>query len=325
MRLSKQERIGVLIIAVIIIILVGVFLFIVPRVETIGVSTTDLVTVQGELQAALNKADTKGTLKDQVISAYESGSDSANMFFEELDHYQADQEFNKFLKACKEAGITVAVDDLTVTPKTVSTLSASFVEEVEVSYDLKTYVTQGVEPSEEELAAQARRETLSNALAQSQNVGSISVTFTASALEIDTLIDFADALNSYYKNDADGESRVFLDQSKADSDFIRKAVYLNGIQVTYHEIEDKYKEMINEIDEEVEERARTELYRNTGYTPPPNENNNNNPNLNQGQEEEEAPIVEDVVYSLEATVTFFSIERMQDPSDQLAAQDNASA
>ena len=328
MRLSKQERIGVLIIAVIIIILVGVFLFIVPRFEAIGVSNTDLVNVQTELKAAVDKANTKEDLKNQVLSAYANGSDTANMFFEELEPYQADQEFNRFIASCKDAGINIVVDELSVSQKGVSTLSVAFTTETEVNYDLKTYVTQGVEPSEEALAAQARRETLQAALSSAQNVGSITVTFSASALDLDTLIDFADAVNSYYKNEDSGESSIFFEKPDSNSHFIRKAVALSGLTVNYNEIRDKYEAMVNDMVEEINDRATSELYKNTGYTPragtTTTTTDTENTNTNQNQEEA-VPSLEDNIYTLSATVTFYSVERMQDPTDQLAAQDASAA
>ena len=84
MKLSKQERIGVLIIAVIIILVLGVIFFIVPKVEEVGISQQQLDSKKVEYQAALDKAALKDGLKDQVIEAYETGRDAADMFFEAM-------------------------------------------------------------------------------------------------------------------------------------------------------------------------------------------------------------------------------------------------
>ena len=50
MKLSKQERIAVLVIAVVILLGLGIFLFIVPKFEAIGTSSASLLNKQVELQ-----------------------------------------------------------------------------------------------------------------------------------------------------------------------------------------------------------------------------------------------------------------------------------
>ena len=81
MKLSKQERIGVLIIAVVLIIGLGIFFFIVPKVKDVKSSSLTLNNKQTEYQAAVDKAATKDSLKTQIIDAYNSGRDQADMFF----------------------------------------------------------------------------------------------------------------------------------------------------------------------------------------------------------------------------------------------------
>ena len=83
MKLSKQERIGAFIIAIIIILALGVFLFIKPRFETIQSTTATLESKQQELTAALEKQSTKGPRRDQVLDAYKQGATLADMVFPE--------------------------------------------------------------------------------------------------------------------------------------------------------------------------------------------------------------------------------------------------
>ena len=47
-----------------------------------------------------------------------------------------------------------------------------------------------------------------------------------------------------------------------------------------------------------------------------------NPN-EEGEEKEGTKSVSDSIYSIDATITFYSVERMQDPTDLLDAQDAA--
>ena len=58
MRLSKQERIAVLVIAVIIILGLGIFLFIVPQFKNIGTDNASLDAKKQELETAKAKAAT---------------------------------------------------------------------------------------------------------------------------------------------------------------------------------------------------------------------------------------------------------------------------
>ena len=114
MRLSKQERIAVLVIAVIIILGLVIFLFIVPQFQNIGTDTAALINKQQELQTARDKAATKEDLKEQVIEAYKDGQDIADMFFEEMKPYEADNEIRNFIQYCKDNGVKVSVDSMTI-------------------------------------------------------------------------------------------------------------------------------------------------------------------------------------------------------------------
>ncbi len=324
MRMSKQERIAIVIIAVIVILAVGVFVFIKPKFEAIGVSNTNLANVKTEYQAALDKQATKDGLKQQILDSYKAGETLADMFFTEMTTYQADDEVRAFLDQCKT---NVRVNAISVSNPEVVTLSSSFFTESEITYPLKSYATQGLEPTEEELAAEARRQILMQTLAIPQEIGAITATIDVSTLSIDEFYDFCDEVNAYFKEEHGVN--------------VRKALMMGGVSIEYTELKKEYDEIKTQIMEEAEDKGKEELYKNFGRTPPKDEDDNNtpapaaNPN-NQGdgaaqnpgvpanpnaEEEEEELIVTDNMFVGEVTLTFYSVERMQDPTDQLDEQD----
>lgn len=332
MKLSKQERIAVLVIALVILLGLGIFFFIVPKFQAIGESSAALIVKQQELQTATERAATKEQLGNDVINAYNEGRNVADMFFEDMTPYQADAAVREFLDYCKNQEVkddqgnvikkklNVSVDSLVVGQPSVSTLGVSFFSEPTVEYDLKTYASQGRETPQDVLDSQAREQILQSQLAATQTVGSISAQFTVSALDEDELMAFVDAINEYQK-DENGVT-------------IRKALKLNtGITRTYADVEEKYADYIEEINKNVNSAAAKQFEKDTGHKmntadTAADNNANANANADNGDEDNnnankkanESEAVEDYVYSIQADITFYSIERMQDPTDQLAAQ-----
>lgn len=329
MKLSKQERIAVLVIAVIIILGVGIFLFIVPKFEAIGASNESLATKQQELSDAQARAATMEQLGNDVIEAYNEGRNIADMFFEEMQPYEADAAVRDFIDYCKNTEVTndagevikkklnITVDSLTIGTPATSTLSVSFFSEPTVTYDLKTYATQGEEATEEELAAQQREALMQEALATAQTVGSIEASFTVSALDEDELMAFIDAVNEYQKEEDGGT--------------LRKALRVTtGLNRTYADVEEKYADYIEEISEDVTSKAESQYEKETGKklnstdtqttTATNTDSENTNGENAEEEKDEEVGSIEDSVYSIGVTIVFYSIERMEDPTDQLAAQ-----
>ena len=301
MKLSKQERIGVLIIAVILILGLGIWLFIVPKVQTVKASDVTLNSKITERDEVFARAATKDQLKKDVLEAYEKGSDQANMFFEEMTAYQVDQEFRAFLEQCDA---NVLVEDLAIEEPDAYTLAPEYFEEEEVEYDLKTYVTQGVEPTEAELATEARWDAVRELLGKSQDVGSIAIEFSVSALTPEDLLEFCDEVNEYIK-----------DENGKDT---RKAVMLEGVAVSYPLNEVAFDELIDEIELEATEKAIEELYKEYNMKLPEDLLNQDDKNE---EEKEEVLNPKDYVYTLDTTIVFYSVERMQDPTAQLEAQE----
>ena len=304
MKLSKQERIGVLIIAVVLIIGLGIWLYIVPKVKNVGQSNVTLDSKTQELQAAQDKANMKDDLKQQVLDAYEAGQNLADMFFEEMTPYEVDAEFRAFLD---QLDTNVYVADFTVGTPSTATLSPRYFEKSEVTYPLKTYVTQDIQPTEEELATQARWQTIRDALGVSQTVGSITVNFSVTALSQQELMDFCDEVNNYIKNENGKDTR--------------KAIMINGMSFSFPENQEIYDELKESIELEAEDKAMDELYKANNQKRPADENPAANPEAGEENEEEAALSITDNIYSMSSTITFYSVERMQDPTPQLEAQE----
>ncbi len=216
MKLSKQERIAALVIMAIIILALGGFLLVKPKFEEVGTTKTNLETKTKERDDAVAKQGKKAGLRDDILKTYEDGEHLADMFFPELTSYEADNAFREFITNCKS---NVIVEQIEVSEPSTATLSASFYTPQSVEYALKTYATQGVEPTAEESEIAARQAALVSALMNSQTIGASTVSFTVSALTNEDLIKFADEVNNYYK-DENGTST-------------RKAVALAGFNIAY--------------------------------------------------------------------------------------------
>lgn len=322
MRLSKQERIGAIIIAVILILGLGGWLLVRPQIQTIIATSAALASKQAEYDGDVEKANRKEPLKDEIIKAYETGEHMADMFFPELASYEADKAFRAFLEQCTAK---VVVETLGVGNPTTVTLGKNFYVSPEVEYDLKTYATQGIELPADYAAMIARQTKLSDALGDVQTIGASQVSFTVSAVDRDELIKFVDEVNSYVLNESGSATR--------------KAVKVNGLTVEYWEVTDKYEKLVEELNAQAEEDGKKALAAATGLpvekkdntangTNPPNPGDPTTPGIPGipgAQEEEEIAEIVDYVYSWSDVMTFYCIERMQDPTPVLNAQDGVSA
>jgi len=303
MKLSKQERIAVLVIAVVILLGLGIFLFIVPKFEAIGTSSVSLLNKQVELQTDIDRAATKEKLGEDVINAYNDGRNIADMFFEEMKPYEADNEIREFIQYCKDNGVNIAVDSLSIGAPTVSTLGVSFSKE----------------PSAEELEALNREAIMQAALASTQAVGSIDVSFTVTTLNSDDMLKFIDIINDYYKQE--------------DGGMMRKAIRLsNGLSITDTDVEKKYADYVDDLTAKAEKDGKSRLEKDTGKTvgkQDQNANNNNAADDGDGEtantnnkNEDKTTTFEENVCQVDVTLTMYSIERMQDPTEQLSSQNN---
>ena len=310
MRLSKQERIGALIILAIVILALGAFLLIKPKFEEVGRTKATLAERQNELQQAQERQSLKGGLKTQIEEQYEIGEHLADMFFPEYKSYEADDAFRAFLQ---QLDFPVTVESVTVGEPSTTNLSVSFYTPTEVSYALKTYVTQGitVEQTEEEQKQAARMAALATALAEAQTVGASTVSFTASMLTRADVLKFADAVNSYVMQEGTAEP-------------VRKALSISGVTLEYSEVDDFYGKAIEKSSTEISAIGR-DYMREDGFKIDGDQADNPNPETPANPEnpggDDENILTYAKTYKFTGTVTFHSIERMQDPKAQLDAQD----
>lgn len=318
MKLSKQERIAVLVIAVIIILGLGAFLFVVPKFEAIGASNTNLSNKKTELQEARDNAAKKDSLGEQIIEAYNQGRNIADMFFEEMQPYEVDNEVRAFLDYCETNGVKVVVDTMEISEPTTSSLAVTFFTEPEVTYDLKT-AAQGASNDYSLDGETLRTAILAAELSNTQTIGSIDVSFTAYALDNDGLIAFADKVNSYIKNQNGNDMRMAV---RLSSEFT----------LEYTDVQAEYAELIAGQEDDLAYDAASQLYKKLNKTiPSKNEflNGGNNgpettaqPDGSNQQEGKEEYSPADYVKELECKLTFYSLERMQDPTQTLAEQNN---
>lgn len=300
MKLSKQERIGALIILAIVILALGAFLLIKPKFEEVGRTKETLAQREQELASAQERQKLKDPLRKDIEKEYQEGEHLADMFFPELSSYQAENTFRTFIK---QLPFPIVAEELTVEEPTTETLSVNFYTPTLVEYALKTYVTQGLEPSEEELKLEARNQALQAALLEEQSIGASKVTFTVTTLTRDDMWKFIDAINDYKVKEGNS------------SEEIRKAMFISSAGTKYTEVNQFYDLVVEESTEEMDRIGR-DLIRELGFEVDDEDSEPTEPG-----EQEEIKFKIPVTISFSETVTFLSIERMQDPKNQLDLQD----
>ncbi len=316
MKLSKQERIGLMIIIAVVILALGGFLMVKPKIEESIRNKETMETKQKEFDEKKAKADTKDSLRQQIMDAYEEGAHTADMFFSEMDGYEVDDMFREFLenRTYTKPGDTkaqdkakVLIEQLEISELGTETLTPSFTTIKPISYPLKQFATQGgVTLSEEEEARQLRRAVLAAVLGEEQTIGATTIEFTAKAISNDELIKFADEINNFVR-DENGDS-------------VRKAMMSQGITLTYNDVTKKYEDMIDEIEEKAEAEGKTAFEQNTGLSAG-NDSGTNIPTPLPDGDSKDKGDVSDYICKWENTLTLYSVERMQNPKSILDAQD----
>ncbi len=303
MRLSKQERIAVLIIMAILILVLGAFLIVKPAIENYTSSLQTVAAKQKELDDYNARRATKGPLRDQIEAAYKEGEHLADMFFPEFKSYEAEDAFRAFIEQVKT---NVIVEEVTVGEPTTATLEATFFTPESVTYALKTYATSGVEPTEEETARAVRWMALQAALAEPQEIGASNIQFSVTAKTRDDILAFADEVNDYI--------------IKENGEDTRKAVMLAGVEFTYDEVNKKYDELIEADIAKMDAEGEAALAAEIGQPGPEIPTETETPEEPTGE-----AILAEYLFKYTGTMTFYSIERMQDPKHQLDIQDGIAA
>lgn len=319
MRLSKQERIAAIVVVVLIVIAAGVFLFIKPNIETIIATKATLASKEQEYNDAVNKAAQKGPLRESILEAYDNGKNMADRFYPELAHYEADIKFREFLAGCEA---NVLVEDLEVTSPGTETISPTLYVTPEVQYALKDYVNQGAEQTELDPGL-LRQAAIALLLGESQTIGATKVSFTLKATSLEDILKFADEVNNYNVTE-NGKP-------------VRKSIELDNVKFTDARAVFEYDTRSDAIIKEAQKKA-AEIFKDktdfklsgytdnnnnqsTGSTPSTdNDGNGNGSGNGNGNSDETAPL-EHFYFTMPCTITFYSIERMQDPTPILDEQD----
>lgn len=317
MKLSKQERIGLMIIIAVVILALGGFLMVKPKIEELNLNKEAMLAKQTEFQQASDKAATKDPLREQIMDAYHEGAQKADMFFTEMKPYEADEMFREFLENRSytkpgenkpEDKANVVVEFLGVTEPGISTLSTTFEKKENITYPLKEYATQGgVTLSESEQAALGRRSMLQSILGGGQTIGSTTISYTAKAISQDDFIKFADEINNFEREEHGTK--------------VRKAMSVSNISLEYPEISKKYEKMIEDLEKEATAAGEAELRKNTGVTPSSGSTTGGNVPTPAGSSQQEASALSDFLFEWGQTLTLYTVERMQDPTPILNAQD----
>ena len=302
MKLSKQERMAALIILAIVILAVGAFMLVKPKFEEATRTKGTLEQRQAELASARERQKLKDPLRKDIEKEYEEGEHLADMFFPELSSYQADNAFREFIK---QLDFPIVAEQIEVAEPTTDTLSVSFFTPTEVSYALKTYVTQGVEPTEEENRIAQRNAALQQALSSEQTIGLSQITFKASVLSRADFLKFLDAINDYEMEVVEGDTTTK----------IRKAICFDTVDFDFEDVNQFY-DLLAEASTDEMTRTGRQILRELGV------------NVSEDGEAREPDLDELALYyihNIDGVIGFYSIERMHDPKAQLDQQDGKAA
>ena len=214
MKISKQERILIVVFLVAAIIGVGIFVFILPNFNKISDNNKQLASVNKQYADINKQLEHESTIDNEISQAYEDGKNLADKFFNDLTEYEADEIMRKFIANGKD----ITIDGLTISPFSTRALSVSVFSPTEVTYPLKDFANTVVETPDKEtdFSKLSTRELVMYAkklqatlLAASEpvTVGSVTVAFTAHSNKLQNLHDFADLLYSgVYEKNGDGKT-----------------------------------------------------------------------------------------------------------------------
>ncbi|MDE6733510.1 MAG: hypothetical protein K2J77_11625 [Oscillospiraceae bacterium] len=350
MKLSKQERIAAIVVIVLVIIVAGVFIFIKPNIETILSTKESLAAKKKEYEDDVARAATKDQLKTQILSAYDDGKNLADMFFPELKAYEVDNEFRAFLEQVANRE-NIHVDSFSVSEPGTAGLSTSVYTPSSTSYALKNYVNQGSEAAANNNLI--RQRMIQTNLGEAQTIGASTVSFTLYAASMEDLLKFADAVNNYEMPVNGKKVRKAIELNGVSFSDARTSYLLNkrgtdqGTEATQAG-SDTFTSFLSgnariTREAEAEPAAATPAANPTPApaantapapaanpapaTPAPTTNepsSNDTPGEPLGAEMTDGEeSMEYYLYKLNCTITFYSIERMSDPSATLAEQDTA--
>jgi hypothetical protein len=144
MTLSKNEQLALFIVLVLVILVAGLFIFLLPEYKKIDVNEQTLKTKQDELAAVKEELhpDKEKALIENIKTAYAEGDKISQVFYEEMTHYEADRLIRKLLAETPDPnnGELLGLDpgDMKIEKLTTHTLAINIFDEDEVGYDIKS-------------------------------------------------------------------------------------------------------------------------------------------------------------------------------------------
>ncbi len=241
MQMSKQEKIIVFVLLILVILGIGLFVFILPNFNNIEPNQKSLDAANSSYSDILSQLEREKTIDSDIKEEYEKGKNLANGFYHDLTPVECDEIMRQFIAKGKD----ISINELKVGPMSTENLSISVFLPTEVTYPLKDFsntVINGDDADIPDIENMSDREKfiyakdiLATALALSEpvTVGSSTVSFTAYSDDLQNLYDFADLLNEGVYDD------TIVDENGNPQ---RKATYLTGAQF---ELTDKSADIIN--------------------------------------------------------------------------------
>lgn len=134
MNLGKVEKIIIAVLVIGAIIGFGIFLFIVPSFEKIGVAEKRYDTLAAEQQEIYQKLERENTIDGEIKEAKNNAKKLEGSFYPDLTTYEATEIVLAYLKKCNLVTNGISVELLST-----SDLKLQSYEDVEVTYALKEY------------------------------------------------------------------------------------------------------------------------------------------------------------------------------------------
>lgn len=353
MKLSKQERIAAIVVIVLVILVAGTFIFIKPNIETINSTKVTLDAKIKEYEDDVARAGTKDGLKTEILEAYNDGKNLADMFFPELKSYEVDKEFRAFLEQVSNRD-NLYVDSLTVSEPGTAGIGTSVYTPPSTQYALKNYASQGSTAASEN-GNLLRQRMIQASLGEAQTIGASTVSFTLYAASMEDLLTFADEVNNYQMSVNGKDIRKAVELSGVSFTDARTQYLLDkrGSEALLDANEagaNAYQDVLANPDRNVSRSALAEAPAATTADPaatpaqtatpapaatptpaatpaptatpttPDNTGDNPGEDLDAEMTDSEEQMAY-YFYSLNCTITFYSVDRMQDPSATLAEQD----
>ncbi len=223
--MSKQEKIIVFVLLVLVILGVGFFMFILPNFNDIDKNQKNLDAANSSYSDILSQLEREKTIDSDIKAEYELGKDLADGFYNDLTPVEADEIMRQFIAK----GEDIRIDGLRVGPMSTEAISISLIGSSEVTYPLKDFAqTMITDAGDTEIDPESMtdrekimylKDAMATLLALSEpvTVGVSTVSFTAYSDELENLHNFADLLNTGIYDDK------IVD---ADGNPQRKATYL---------------------------------------------------------------------------------------------------